>query len=142
VNRELIYQALFAKLSAVPGLVTVSRRLAHWVDVPADQQPALYQSQKNNVYTPKKGFPGKVTFYCDIYLYTNSGNDPNATPSIQMNTLMDAIDAALAPDPATGVQTLGETVSHCWIEGDVITDEGTLGPQAVSIIPVNILVNH
>jgi hypothetical protein len=142
VNRELIYQALFDKLSGIEGIVTASRRLQHWTDVPETSQPALFQSQKNTLYTPKKGFPAKIALHCEIYLYTNSGNDLSIAPSTQMNALADLIDAALAPDPATGVQTLGGTVSHCWIEGEIITDEGALGPQAVSIIPVNILINH
>lgn len=142
MNRELIYQTLFDMLSGIPGIITASRRLQHWSDVPANAQPALFQSQKTTLYTPKKGFPAKVTLQCEIYLYTNSGNDLTVTPSTQMNALTDLIDAALAPSPVTGFQTLGDTVSHCWIEGEIITDEGALGPQAISIIPINILINH
>jgi hypothetical protein len=142
VNRELIYQALFDTLSGIPGIVTASRRLQHWTDVPETSQPALFQSQKSEHQIPRKGFPAKVILQCEIYLYVNSGNDLSVAPSPQMNSFMDAIEAALAPAVADGFQTLNGTVSHCWIEGEVITDEGNLGPQAISIIPVNILINH
>jgi hypothetical protein len=141
MTREPIYEALFAVLSAIPNLVTTSRRLQHWSDVPAASQPALFQSQKKELQVPKKGFPAKVTLQCDIYLYVNTGNDLSVTPATTINPLMDAIEAALAPNPATGVQTLGGTVSHCWIEGEIMSDEGVLGPQGVLIIPVFILAN-
>jgi hypothetical protein len=36
--------------------------------------------------------------------------------------------------------TLGGLVNYCRIEGDIETDEGLLGEQAVAIIPVSILV--
>jgi len=141
MNREPIYAALFAKVSALPGLVTTSRRLRHWDDVSDVEQPALFQVQKREVQVPRKGLPAKVTLECELYLYANSGNDLTATAATQINALMDAIEQALKPD-VNGVQTLGGTVSHCWIEGEILSDEGYLGPQGVLIIPVKILVNH
>jgi hypothetical protein len=141
MNREPIYLALFAKLQAIPGVVTASRRLQHWADVPATSQPAIFQAQIKEKQEPRKGLPAKVILQCDVYLYVNSGNDLSVAPAPQLNQFMDAIEAALAPD-VNGVQTLNNTVSHCWIEGEVITDEGALGAQAVAIIPVNILINH
>ncbi|RQS15530.1 hypothetical protein DF105_00940 [Burkholderia stagnalis] len=143
MNREPIYAALFAKVSAIAGLVTTSRRLRHWSDVTPVEQPALFQVQIRENQRPRKGIPALVSFRCELYLYVNTGNDlHDVTPATQLNQFMDAIEAALAPDRLTGFQTLGGTVSHCWIEGDVITDEGVLGPQAVAIIPVNILANN
>ena len=141
MNREPIYAALFAKVSAIPGLVTVSRRLRHWDDVPDVEQPALFQVQKRELQVPRKGLPAKVTFECELYLYANSGNDMSTTPATLINPLMDAIEQALKPD-VNGFQTLGGTVSHCWIEGEILGDEGYLGPQGVQIIPVKILVNN
>jgi hypothetical protein len=141
MNREPIYAALFAKVSPIAGLKTVSRRLRHWDDVPDYEQPALFQVQKRELQVPRKGLPPKITLECELYLYVNSGNDLNATPATVINPLMDAIAHALKPD-VNGVQTLGGTVSHCWIEGEVLSDEGYLGPQGVLIIPVKILVNH
>lgn len=143
MNREPKYVALFAKVSGIPGLVTTSRRLRHWSDVKPVEQPALFQVQMRENQRPRKGIPALVTFGCELYLYVNTGNAlDDVTPSTELNQFMDAIEAALAPDPLTGFQTLGGTVSHCWIEGDIVTDEGVLGPQAVAIIPVKILANN
>jgi hypothetical protein len=142
MTREPIYEALFAQLQTISGITTFSRRLRHWSDVQPAEQPALFQAQKKELQQPKKGLPAKVTLQCDIYLYVNTGNDLTVTPATTINPLMDAIEAVLAPNPATGVQTLNGTVSHCWIEGEIISDEGVLGPQGVLIIPVFILVNN
>ena len=55
--------------------------------------------------------------------------------------MLDALEAALAPDPASGVQRLAvpDMVSHAYIDGKVETDEGVLGDQAIAIVPVEIL---
>jgi len=45
MNREPIYSALFALLCAIPGIITFSRRMRHWTDVPVVEQPALFQAQ-------------------------------------------------------------------------------------------------
>jgi hypothetical protein len=142
MTREPIYEALFAKLSAIPGLVTTSRRLQHWSDVPSAAQPALFQAEGPENQVPRKGFPAKVTLEPSIYLYVNTGNDLTVIPATTINPLMDAIEAALAPDVVDGFQTLGGLVSHCWIEGQIVTDEGVLGAQAIKIIPIKILVNN
>ncbi len=144
--REAIFSALFALVSGLTGFVTTSRRLMHWTDVTADMQPALFQAQKTQGADPRTGSPTKWRLHADLYLYTNlgsqtgGGDTPDATPATQLNNFIDAIDAALAPNPATGApQTLGGLVQYCRISGTVETDEGVLGAQAVAIIPVEIL---
>jgi len=58
-----------------------------------------------------------------------------------LNPMLDALEAALAPLPATGIQNLGlpTMVQHAYIQGKVETDEGVLGDQAVAVIPIEIL---
>jgi hypothetical protein len=61
-----------------------------------------------------------------------------------MNTLLDAIDAAVAPIGADAVngnrQTLGGLVSHCYALGPVFVDTGDIDGKAVAAIPFQILV--
>jgi hypothetical protein len=139
VNREAIHLALFALLGEIEGIKTLSRRLQHWSDVPGLEQPALFQSQRGQTAHQHAGVPPKWTLEVDLFLYVNSGNDPKAVPAIVANGLLDAIEAALAPVEFGGKQTLGGLVEHCWISGRIETDEGVLGPQAVAIIPIEIL---
>lgn len=139
INREAIYAALFAKLATAASFVTTSRRLKHWNDVPIEQQPALFQAQRNEVAVTTHGQPTKWTLNLDVYVYVRT--DGEQTPAPLLNPLLDAIEAALAPNAVETVLSLGGLVHHCRIEGAIETDEGTLGDQAVAIIPVTILVS-
>lgn len=139
INREQIYSALFARLRSIPGFVTTSRRLRHWDDVAAVDQPALFQTQKPEQPEQQPGMPTKWTLAADVYIYVNTGGDES--PSSIINPLIDAVEAALAPDPITNRCTLGGLVAHAWIDGEVQNDEGVLGDQAVAIIPIRILAS-
>ena len=141
IAREPVYAALFALLQHAAGFVTVSRRLRHWSDVAPAEQPALFVAQKSETAANRTlGAPTVWTLRVDLFLYAHSG-DPYAAPAILLNPLVDAVEAALAPPPATGFQNLGrpDMVRHAYIAGKIETDEGVLGEQAVAIIPLEIL---
>ncbi|HEX5319802.1 MAG TPA: hypothetical protein VFW46_11630 [Stellaceae bacterium] len=140
-GREAIYAALFERVAAAGGFVTIGRRLRHWSDVTPAEQPALFMSQKTEAAAVKAlGAPVVWTLSVDLYVYAHS-SDPYLAPAAILNPLIDAVEAALAPDPATGIQDLGlpGRVQHTTIAGRIDTDEGVLGDQAVAIVPVEIL---
>lgn len=140
VPRETIAQALFDKFMSIPGLVTVSRIWRHWADVPPSQQPALFMRQTGQEVEQLKGLPPKWTLRYELALYAHADN-PEDIPSQIQNVLLDAIEAALTfDDRPTWSLTLGGLVSHCWIEGEIETDEGLLGQQTVALIPIRVLV--
>lgn len=140
IQREPIYSALFARLSAIPGIVTASRKLRHWADVPDVEQPAVFLAQNGEIATPSRQAPTKWVLQCDVYVYVKTGGSDS--PASVLNPIIDAIEASLAPENAmTQACTLGGLVTHAWIEGNIQTDEGKLGDQAVAIIPVHILVS-
>jgi hypothetical protein len=140
LDREPIYAALFARLSGISSLKTKSRRLRHWTDVPSEEQPALFQAQVREVITPRTGMPSRVKFDVDLYLYVNVLADQDQSPSEVFNPILDDIAKALASESPSGKQTLGGIVHSVRISGTIETDEGTLGQQAVLIIPVEVLV--
>lgn len=136
MNREPIYSALFAKLQGLPGVVTASRRLRHWSDVSPAEQPAVFMAQKNELAQITTGQATRWTLAVDVYLYVKTGGSHEA-PGPLLNPLLDAIESALAVDnPIKNTCTLGGLVQHCRIEGAIETDEGTLGDQAVCIVPI------
>jgi hypothetical protein len=139
VNRELVYQALFTKVGSAAGFVTAGRRLRHWSDVAAAEQPALFQVQKFETVKRDAGLPPKWTLGIDLFVYAHAPDDVSPAASV-INPLLDAVEAALAPDLVSNLQTLGGLVAHCWIAGKIETDEGVLGGQAVAIVPIEILV--
>jgi hypothetical protein len=138
--RETILAALFQRLSAIPGFQTASRRLKHWTDVAPAEQPALFQVQKGETWTARQGLPPARRLSVELFVYVSTAADPATAPSQVMNPLIDAIEAALAPDPGLLDQTLGGLVDHARIAGRIESDEGLLGDQAVAIVPIDILV--
>ena len=88
----------------------------------------------------KLGAPIVWTLYAEFYVYAHS-SDPYLAPATILNPLLDALEAALAPSPTTGIQNLGlpQMVQHAYIAGKLETDEGVLGDQAIAIVPVEIL---
>lgn len=137
MNREPIYAALFDLVAAAPGLVTTSRKLLHWDDVPASNRPALFMSQKGETAINTTGQPTKWRLDIDLYLYVSTqGEDyPGAVLNPILDYITDALDYPFAGVP----QTLGGKAQWARIEGRIETDEGTLGNDAVAIIPVQIL---
>ena len=132
--RETVYAALFARLSAVAGLKTVSRRLLAPGDVPAIKQPALFMAQTGQGAEYAVGRTVMWRLGAVVYVYVR--DTPPAIPGSAINAIMDGITAALAPDNANeNACTLGGLVHWCRI-GDVETDEGTMGEQSVIRIPI------
>jgi hypothetical protein len=141
IIREWIYSALWELGASAARFASANRRLRHWADVAPGEQPALFMSEKGGQAAVKKlGAPIVWTLYADFYLYAHS-SDPYLAPATILNPLLDALEAALAPSPTTGIQNLGlpAMVQHAYISGKVQTDEGVLGDQAVAIVPVQIL---
>jgi hypothetical protein len=141
IIREAIYAALWTLGSGVGSFASANRRLRHWADVAPAEQPALFMSEKGGHAQIKKlGAPIVWTLFAEFYIYVHS-SDPYAAPATIINPLLDALERALAPSAATGIQNLGlpQMVQHAYIAGKIETDEGVLGDQAIAIVPVEIL---
>jgi hypothetical protein len=141
IIRETIYAALWKLGAGAARFASANRRLRHWSEVAPAEQPALFMSEKGGqAATRKLGTPIVWTLYAEFYVYAHSG-DPVFAPGTILNPLLDALEAALAPSPATGIQDLGlpDMVQHAYIAGNIATDEGVLGDQAIAIIPIEIL---
>ena len=150
MTREDIYLALQTQLQGIniylasgqAPVVTWGRRLPPADDLGSINQPAVYVITSGEHRKPLRGFPDQVTLKADVWVFCNAGGDMHAVPATQLNYLLDALDAAVAPDPITRFQTLGGLVSHCWIEGDIVNDEGLFQGQSFAIVPFMILVPH
>lgn len=143
IDREAIYSALWDRVSGAAQFVTAERRLRHWTDVSAAEQPAIFMTQKRQHGTAHQGavnLPVVWRLEADLYIYVSS-SDPFLAPAILLNPLLDAVELALAPDIGTGLQDLGlpQMVRHARIEGAIEMSEGVLGDQEIAIVPVEIL---
>jgi hypothetical protein len=143
--REQIYSALFATLQgallapAGPFRI-VSRR---WQDPsqlsPADR-PALYQVQKDELIgTGTNGLPIHAKLNLDLVLYTAGDSEPGSVPSTELNSLLDAVEAAIRNATPGIAQSLGGKVSHCRIEGKIEVVENVQGAMALAVVPIEVL---
>jgi hypothetical protein len=148
VIREDIEAGVFAFFSALPEtgstFKTATRKLATWENVAPEDQPALFLQKGTEDANKRRGLPTIWKFGFKLYLYVHTGaqNDPDIGPSQLLNPLLDAIDAALTPDDNDTNCTLGGLVSHCAINGTIEIFPGTLGDEAVAIVPIEVLVDE
>jgi hypothetical protein len=146
VPREQILEAILALISAAqyngsPAFVTVSRKFRMWDDVPAGEQPACFLRQIPGRVDQNDPFKlSRWTLKCGIWIYAKYSPVFGVTPAVLLNNLIDVVDKALLPPPFADGQTLGGLVVNCWLEGDVIIDEGNLpgDDQAVAVLPCSI----
>lgn len=142
---EQIDAALFTLVSGASLFVTKSRRLKFYGEVPPEDQPALYLAAGNMNPRMGQGTPGmpyKWTLVRKLWLYANTGNDDSLIPSSIMNPILNSVLAALKPRTPGDRQTLSGLVYNVIVSGSIQTDEGLLGPQAVAVIPVEILTGE
>ena len=122
------------------GFLTTDRRLAHYSKV--QEQPALFQVSATE-RTAYQGLQQRRTIRADVFVYTNVGKNPNIVPEKALHALLDAIEAAMAPDnPGTGQFTLGGLVSWCRVAAEDIDKipGNSTNPQAAAVLPIEILV--
>ena len=150
VAREAVMSALVALLRGAvfaqpvngqSGFVVVSRRLKLWSDVPKSQRPALFVTEHREQQNyQNEALPAKTTLSVDLLIYLDSSGR-NTVSASALNTMMDAIEAALKPAPMAGNrQTLGGLVSHCRVDGAVLKDPGDLDGDGLLWVPLKIFV--
>ncbi len=152
LNREAIFAALFTRLQTIPGVKTFSRVLLSFEDACAADQPAIFLTKGDEENRePNRSLPAKWKLSADITLFCRNDADPHAGPSIQLNTLLSAIEGVLIRQPFEGFKpgqpfaqtndwwtSLDGLCSHCWISDRIIIGEGANGLQAVAVVPIEI----
>jgi hypothetical protein len=150
VTREPIYAALFAHFAALAAadgsllFKTATRIVKHWADVPPEEEPALLLLPRSEHAQRRKGLPTIWTLNADLLVYVNTAaqENPAAIPAQILNPLLDAIEGSLAIDDVmNNACTLGGLVSHCAIDGDIELHLGSLGNEAVAIVPLQLLTS-
>ena len=116
----------------------------HWDQVNETQMPFLTMLKTGEVRgRQSEGLP-TLTINAHVFIYLSAGMDAEDVPDTAMNTLLDAIDAAVAPSSRDALngnrQTLGGLVAHCYPLGQVFIDTGDIDGKAVAAIPFQILV--
>ncbi len=134
IAREPIYAALFSRVAGAADFATTERRRYDWRDeIAFAALPGLFMRQKQ-----EQKSEGKWTLSVDLQIVC--GASPGVSPTAVLNPLIDAVEAALAPQ-ATGMQDLGlpAMVQHAYIAGKIEYQDGDQSNQASAIIPVELL---
>lgn len=139
VSRETVYAALFARITALPEVVTASRKLRLMDDVAAADCPAVFMTQEGETFEAVTHLPYKRTWRVKLWVYVKPDQATDAVPATELNAVLDAIEGALTVPPNER-QTLGGLVYHCRIDGDIETDEGFFQNAAGALVPVSILM--
>jgi hypothetical protein len=133
--------AFFALLQTLQGgsFTTVTRKLRHWDQVPAEEQPYLCMVEHTEHDMPvTRGLPLKRGWDLSIWVYAKAPNDSVSPGAPVLNNLLDAIEAAIAPPVYSNVLTLGGSAYRVWPEGAVKKDPGDIDGQALAIYPIMI----
>jgi len=129
------------------GFQTTGGRVQHWSQVAA--QPALFL-RRTGVHDDLFG-DGLIatTLDFEVWVYCNSGSDPDADPDDVLAAIEQLLRAALVPSLydedegrftlRTALAALGLPPVHwCRIEGKTDVSTGDQGPQAILRIPIRV----
>ncbi|MEY2668533.1 MAG: hypothetical protein RJA59_1171 [Pseudomonadota bacterium] len=143
MNRETITAALWTRISGISGVRTAERRLRHFSEVSPSEMPAIFLGVDNATANQERGRKASWDLKFSVYVYCHEA--AAIGPSSALNTIVDAIDAALQitsaefkPGQTFGPTTLGGLVSHAWMT-TVETDEGSLGDLGVAVCSIEVL---
>lgn len=121
------------------GFLTFSRRFKHWGSVSA--QPALFLRDGSEEIAYRNTVMQEQTLKAEVWIYSNAGENPDVAPATGLNNLLDAVQAAFAPDDQMrGRCTLGGLVEWCRIAGKIDKEPGDIGGQAIAVADVEIIV--
>lgn len=140
-SRETVFAALFQVLQNAYPWQTCSRTVKNIQDVQPESFPAAFQIQGTQAQHFKGAVPTVGDWNAQWILYAYS-DDPDVASSTQLNAMVDAAIAALAP-PEYGPDqkfSLGGLCEFCAVEGNVEIFEGVLGQRAIAIVPIRILI--
>jgi hypothetical protein len=144
MSREAAVTALATSVAAAyPWATGPVRRLKLWSDVPSVNRPAAFLFEGGaETYEWSQGAAPKRAIEVKLFAYLDA-KDPGAVGSALLNGVMDALDAALAPqgaDVPRGRNTLGGTAYLCRIDVKPLKDPGDLDGDALLIVPIRIVL--
>ena len=145
--RVTIVSALFTLLQGVMNFKLKSQRYIPWDQLsPATQFPGLMLWEDGDRYEWRADLLARITLRTKAIIFMSASADLTVAPVQDIDNLLDAIDAALAPstgmDKVTGRQTLGNLVYNCRIEGEVVKASGDLDGISLLVVPINITVGN
>lgn len=147
-TRNQVFTSLFNFLGFLPppqGMTwnTISQYFQIWDDVVAANQPAIFLYRGPQNFTSKHVFGvTKLLWRVSIFIYFRADGfkTRNTYPDQITDQICDSLEQLFQTSTRDGRQTLGGTVWHCWIEGNIVTDPGIVDGQAIVVCPLSIIL--
>jgi hypothetical protein len=144
--RETVAAALFTllqgtQIAGLPAFKKTGRRVQLWSNTNAGDQPAMFLAHTGEQAVQSQSYGlTKYLLHFEILIYARADASPQTVPDTLINSLLDAIDTQMQSTPPGERQTLGNTVVHAWIEGEILIDGAILDQQQIVImVPVRVL---
>jgi hypothetical protein len=143
MNRNAIFEALYARLTAIQGLISSSRRVNYLITVPPSDQPAMAIESIEDAITAEPGRPNRVSLRYNVYVVAFDDGPNGPLPTVR--DLIDRIEAALAVQPnetprSGNHTTLGNTVVAARIYGNIrFNVDPDQSEQGGAVIPVEVV---
>jgi hypothetical protein len=141
VTREIVFQALFARLQGIPGIVSTSRRMTLPAQVAPGDQPCLMLWEQPEIARNQTGMPDKRVWEAwAVLVFTNT--DQTIAGATIINPMLEALEAALSVDDyGRNVCSLGGLVHYARIEGNVIKETGDTDTTGLggAVVPIKIM---
>lgn len=142
MSRNAAVEALRAVVAAAyPWKAPPARRLKLFDQVPPVERPAVFLHEGGDeTYAWQSGAIPRRKIEVKIFVYIDA-KAKDAVGAIQLNNIMDALDAALAPkgaDALLGRNTLAGTQYMARITGRPVKVPGDLDGDGLLIVPVEI----
>jgi hypothetical protein len=146
--RKAIAAALLKQLTAGGQFTKTGRRDRAPEQAATPGKPGLFlvKPRENNTYNDTRGLPPIREMHFLAVIYTDVSNDATAVPADDIDDLLDAIDAALAPAVLdqlnnSGRQTLGGLVYDCRVEGESDLAPGDVQGKGQTVVPIRVIIN-
>lgn len=128
-----------SNVACTTGFLTFGRRLIPWDQVTS--QPALFMREPDEELLYPETILQIQVMKAEVWIYSKAGANPDIAPITALNNLLDAVQAAFAPDdPIQQRFTLGGLVHWCRLEGKIDKEPGDLDGQAIAVAEVLITV--
>jgi hypothetical protein len=153
INRQVLWDKVAEFFQVLVGpdgsgkpFRTFYKSAKAWAVVPPENCPSINLDPINEIWKVRQGLPPKIwaNALLRLYVITNQEGDDILTVDANalLNPLIDAVcNSIIIDDLASQCATLGGRVSHCAIEGKLERFSGSLGNEAVAVIPITIVVS-
>lgn len=140
-RRETLAAALFERLSAAYPFAFATRRPAAPEVLASPGKPAFALLSNHDKSAAATAAPRKLAMHFWAIVYVDVSDDDNAVADILINDILDAFDAALAPDNSvTGRCTLGGVAERVSINGEIVRAPGDKTGKGIALAPVEAIL--